>query len=322
MISFSYPLNGNCNKECLIIIWKDIDSSKYPLEGSESVESPLPVYSFHKIPYDLANPDTKYILPDFLQEISGMSYYDKDKIACIQDEKAIIYILTLEKKKITSKYYFGKGGDYEGIAIAGKTAFALKNCGEIYEIENFNKKDRKVKKYKTPLSLKNDTEGLCFDPGTNSLLIVCKGSQSIEKENAFEGHRSIYSFDLEEKKLNKKPHYLIDLKKIDNYKDYSLFTKFSIKIAKKLRLIENEIIFQPSGIAIHPIHDEIYIISNIGKLLIVLDRSGKVLDVKDLDSKLFIQPEGICFSPGGDLFISNEGQGGKGYILRFKYQRH
>ena len=44
---------------------------------------------------------------------------------------------------------------------------------------------------------------------------------------------------------------------------------------------------------------------------------GKVQDVKELDPKLFRQPEGICFSPIGDMYISNEGQGGKGYILKF-----
>ena len=61
-------------------------------------------------------------------------------------------------------------------------------------------------------------------------------------------------------------------------------------------------------------------ISNIGKLLIVMDRRGEILDIHALDIKLFRQPEGICFSPSGDLFISNEGQGGKGYILKFKAQ--
>ena len=91
------------------------------------------------------------------------------------------------------------------------------------------------------------------------------------------------------------------------------------KVAKGLRLIESETSFQPSGIAIHPIDGEIYIISSVGKLLIILDRRGKVLEVKALDPKIFRQPEGICFSPAGDMFISSEGQGGKGYILKFKF---
>ncbi len=46
-----------------------------------------------------------------------------------------------------------------------------------------------------------------------------------------------------------------------------------------------------------------------------------MLTIKQLDKKTFRQPEGICFDPEGNLFISNEGQGGKANILIFKYLR-
>lgn len=268
--------------------------------------------------YDVGNPDARYKLPSYLEEISGLSYYGNGKIACVQDEKATIYIFNLEKEKIIDKYEFGDDADYEDIAIVGKTAFILRNNGQIFRIENFKKKEFKVKKFKTPLNAKNDTEGMAFDPLTNTLLIACKGSPSLEKENLYEGYRAIYKFDLEEEELNKKPHFLINLEQLDSYIDHNVFSKFSIKVAKRLRLIESETSFQPSGIAIHPIYGEIYIISSVGKLLIILDRRGKVLDVKALDPKIFRQPEGICFSPSGDMFISSEGQGGKGYILKFR----
>jgi len=267
--------------------------------------------------YDLGTPDARYKLPAYLEEISGLSYYGKGKIACVQDEKANIYIWNLEKEKIIEKYDFGDDADYEDITVVGNTAYILRNNGSIYRIKNFKKKDRKVKKYKTELKAKNDTEGMAFDPTANALLIACKGSPSIEKENPYEGYKAIYKFDLEEGKLVTRPHFLIDLDRLDSYIDRSVFTKLSVKLAKSLRLIESETSFKPSGIAIHPLDDEIYIISSVGKLLIILNREGKVQDVRELDPKIFRQPEGICFSPTGDMFISNEGQGGKGYILKF-----
>jgi uncharacterized protein YjiK len=273
--------------------------------------------------YDLGTPDARYKLPAYLEEISGLSYYGKGKIACVQDEKALIYIWNLEKEKIIEKYDFGDDADYEDITVVGKTAYILRNNGSIYRIKNFKKKDRKVKKYKTELKAKNDTEGMAFDPRANALLIACKGSPSIEKENPYEGYKAIYKFDLEEEKLVTRPHFLIDLDRLDSYIDRSVFTKLSVKVAKSLRLIESETSFKPSGIAIHPQDDEIYIISSVGKLLIILNREGKVQDVKELDPKIFRQPEGICFSPTGDMFISNEGQGGKGYILKYDvHEKH
>jgi len=268
--------------------------------------------------YKLESPDDRYKLPAYLEEISGLSYYGKGKIACVQDEKAYIYILNLEKEKIIEKYDFGSDADYEDICVIGKTAYILRNNGHIYRIKDFKKKDRKVKKYKTEFKEKNDTEGMAHDPSSNSLLIACKGSPSIDKEKLYEGYKAIYRFDLEEKKLIETPHFLIDLERLDSYIDRSAFTKFSVQVAKRLRLVESETSFKPSGLAIHPIDDEIYIISSVGKLLIILNRNGKVQNVVELDPKIFRQPEGICFSPSGDMFISNEGKGGKGYILKFE----
>ncbi len=271
-------------------------------------------YSF---PYSLDNPVDEIKLPSYLEEISGITFSLNNRIACVQDEKANIYFLDLKGKLEISKHDFGKDGDYEDITMVDKTAYVLRNDGRIFRVRDFNKKDLKVKKYNTALSEKNDTEGIAYDPLTHSLLIACKGSPSIKDEDSHSGNRAIYQFDLESHALDHEPRFLVNLDKLDNYKDESSFKNFSRKLAKKFRMVESETSFMPSGIAIHPESGNIYLISNIGKLLLVLDRKGKILDIHDLDPNLFRQPEGICFSPSGDLYISNEGQGGKGYILKF-----
>jgi uncharacterized protein YjiK len=268
--------------------------------------------------YHLESPDARYVMPEYLKEISGLSYYGKGKLACIQDENANIYVWNLEKQKIIDTYEFGKDADYEDIAVVDKTAYIIRNNGTIYRVSNFKKKDRNVQIYKTPLKGKNNTEGLAYDPLTNSLLVACKGSPSIDGENSYEGRKAIYKFDLEEEELITEPYFLIDLEHLGSYIDQSVFTRFSVGIAKRLHLIESETSFQPSGLAIHPLYGDIYIISSVGKLLVILNRKGMVLDVKELDPNEFRQPEGICFSPSGDMFISSEGQGGKGYILEFE----
>jgi uncharacterized protein YjiK len=79
--------------------------------------------------------------------------------------------------------------------------------------------------------------------------------------------------------------------------------------------------FHPSGISMHPQTRELYIIASNGKLLVVVDADGNTVAVKSLSSKIFNQPEGICFAPDGTLYISNEGKGSKGNILRFQYKK-
>lgn len=267
--------------------------------------------------YDLDAPDDRYIMPDYLEEISGISFFGKDKIACVQDEKAFIYVLNLEQERIVKKYDFGSDADYEDIAVVDKTAYVLRNNGQIYRIHDFGKKDQKVRKFVTPLKEKNDTEGLAYDPLSASLLIACKESPSIDKDKPYKGTRAIYKFDLEEEELLEEPLFLIDLERLDSHIDQNAFRRISLQVAKRLRMIESSTSFQPSGLAIHPVFGEIYIISSVGKLLVILDRRGTVKDVKKLDPQKFRQPEGICFAPNGDMYISNEGLGGKGYILKF-----
>jgi uncharacterized protein YjiK len=276
----------------------------------------------YAFPYDLNTVDSEFRLPLYLEEISGLAWYRKGKLACVQDEKANIYILRLEEDIEISKHDFGKDGDYEDIATDGEKIYVLRNDGTIFRIKDLKEKEIKVKKYKTPLSVRNDTEGLAYDPLSGSLFIACKGSPSLDNENTYQGYRAVYRFDLDTKELNEKPHFLVDLNSLNSYRDQGMFNSFSLKLAKKLRFIDSETSFQPSGIAIHPLYGDVYLISSVGKLLIVMDRRGKILDIRELDPVQFRQPEGICFSPEGDLFISSEGQGGKGYILQFIPRSH
>jgi DNA-binding beta-propeller fold protein YncE len=79
--------------------------------------------------------------------------------------------------------------------------------------------------------------------------------------------------------------------------------------------------FAPSALAIHPVTNEIYVISAISKQLLVLSVDGKIKESHQLTGKQFKQPEGMAFAANGDLYISNEGRDGEGNILLFRYQK-
>lgn len=268
--------------------------------------------------YDLASPDTVFQLPSYLKEISGISYFQKDKIACVQDEEANIYIFDIQRGEVISEFDFGKNGDYEDIAIVKNDAYVLRSDGTLFKVEDFEANPKKAIKIKTALGQKNNTEGLVYDENTNSLLIACKDSPSIDEEKPYTGFKAIYRFDLELETLIEKPAYLIDFSKIDSAKVTGSVADFFTEAAIKLKLSDGSNFF-PSAIAIHPLDTEkIYLISNIGKSLVIMNRSGDILRIINLDSRVFNQPEGICFSENGDLFISNEAVNGGGNILKFK----
>ncbi len=254
--------------------------------------------------YNLKNPNERWVLPKELEEISGLSYYKTNQLACIQDEDGILYFFDLEKKKIVRAENFGQKGDYEGVEIISDTAYVLKSNGSVYFFSINKENIGEINEIKTDLTKKNDTEGLGFIQKRNELLIACKeepGTKKIEIEKS----RSIFQIELESKKFKKKPKYIIDGKSYNQMIDKK-------KLSKKKHKP-----FKPSGVAVHPQNNYIFIIGTVGKILVVLNPMGEIEDLIPLDPKIFRQPEGICFSPNGDLYISSEGKGKKGYILKF-----
>ncbi len=268
--------------------------------------------------YQLDLPDTIWQLPVELKEISGLTIVSETTIAAVQDEDARIYLIDKRSGKTISAHDFGKKGDFEGIEMVDSTVWVLKSNGNLYRVENFRQQQPVVTEFKTPLTSANNAEGLAYDPETNSLLIACKGKPYLHEGEKYKGFKAIYSFDLNELKLRTTPAFLIDLSAIEAFREQGAIRGFYIKATKKSRLISDDIFFEPSGIAIHPQNDHLYVISHTAKLLLVINREGKIVGIKMLEPKLFNQPEGICFTKDGTLYISNEGGKGLASILRFK----
>ena len=272
-------------------------------------------YSF---PYNLKKADIKYNLPDRLIEVSGLDYLRENILTLIQDEKGNVYFFDTEKGEVVKKTDFAKDGDYEGIEVVGDEIWTLKSNGTLFRLKHPEKeKDLKTKQYKTNLNRKNNTEGLAYDEENNRLLIACKGAPYIDSKGG-EGIRAIYSFDLEKKELSEKPVFEIDIEKIKEARRLNLIARLGIKLLKLFDPAKGDITFQPSGIAIHPGTGNMYILAATGKLLLVCDRSGDFLTIIKLNSGLFNQPEGICFDPAGNLYISNEGDEFKATLLKFE----
>ncbi len=128
----------------------------------------------------------------------------------------------------------------------------------------------------------------------------------VDDEQDLDGFRAIYKFDLETKKVKKKPVYLIDLEILE------------VHANKERKVMDYR--FHPSAVAIHPISDEIIVLASKGKALLVMNRSGEIIHFTKLDKAIFPQPEGLCFAPDGTMYISSEGKRGSGRILKFEMQ--
>lgn len=271
---------------------------------------------FH-FPYDLDNPERKYYLPDILMEVSGNVLLNERIMICIQDEEGDLFFYDLDEGRLLKRVDFGKDADYEDVVLVEDEVFVLRSNGTIYRLREFeNEETLRTKEIKTRLTKKNNCEGMCYDPVENCLLIALKGDPEADDDQDFDGFKAIYNFDLDDEKVSKKPEYLINLSKIKDLENASLYEKISHRIAETFEE-SGDIRFQPSAIAIHPLTDLIYILASVGKAIVVMDRTGEMIHVEKLDKWQFVQPEGITFSPDGTLYISSEGDGGNGKLMRF-----
>lgn len=241
-----------------------------------------------KLPYDFENPTEKYDLPDKLKEISGLSYYKKNQLVCVNDEQGKIFIYDINDKKIVNKIPFDKDGDYEGVEVVGDEVFVLRSDGKLKGFKIGEAFEREIDCSEPEVI---EYEGLGYDSKSKYLLLVAK-----ERRKDVDDKKMVYAYDFDRKVLFK--HISIPVEQVKdeaNGKD-----------------------FKPSGIAVHPQTGQVFIIASSGKKLLILSEKGQKEALISLNSKVYRQPEGICFSPDGQLFISSEGKDGDGYILRFE----
>lgn len=259
--------------------------------------------------YQLKRPDNKYFLPYVLSEISGLTYINSESLLAVDDETGKIFEYSLLKKKIVHSIEFSGPGDYEGIEIVGNTIYALESDGDLFVFDYSGSKKKTARKFENELSRENDTEGLGYDPINNVLLIVCKEKGEVDG-NDVKG-KAVYSYDMVERKLSDKPLFTIQTKDLKNFWESTKTAKYDAERIK----------FKPSAIAFHPIEEKYYVLASVGKLLVVVNRDGSIHATYPISPTILGQPEGLCFAPNGDMYISSEGEGDRGYVLKFSMIR-
>jgi hypothetical protein len=268
--------------------------------------------------YDLNQPAVQWSLPDTLREISGITLINETTVACIQDENGILFVYNLDENDIQRQQPFHLNGDYEGIAKAGSTIYVLRSDGMLFAIERYNSARPLVDSIATGIPVDNN-EGLCYDANENRLLIACKNKSRTSKDH--KNTRSVYAFDLKTKTCSPEPVFNFDL---NDLKRFALEKQVNFPMKEKKQgdvpeVKEPVIKFRPSEIAIHPVTNQIYLLSAMDYALFVFSPNGKLEDIRLLDKELFNKAEGITFLDNGDMLISNEGQQKKPTLLRFNY---
>jgi hypothetical protein len=235
-----------------------------------------------------------------LNEISGLSYLNgADNLLAISDSKRKVFEINIRREKL--KDYTGNvvppDSDIEDVVKVDSTIYMLASRGILYAMPLHAQDTSHTQAYPFWMVGRNDFETLYFDPEAGGLIMMCNTCT----DEAGKGTHSAYRFDLKTRKFDSTPYFTIEDK------------------AVRAALKDDNIKFEPSGAAIHPIDKRLYILASSGNVLVVADVHGQVIEAYRLNPETYPQAEGIAFAPNGDLFISNEAKYGSATLLFLKF---
>ncbi|MDB5223055.1 MAG: hypothetical protein JWN83_1722 [Chitinophagaceae bacterium] len=245
--------------------------------------------------YDLNHP-VEFTLPEGLSEISGISYYPKDSsVFAIIDEDGLLFKIYLNGSGTIKQWRFDKKHDFEDVVMHDSTFYVLISNGDIETLKFVGDSIFANKSKLEDASKKtNEFETLYYDDALG-LVMMCKDCEDDKKKIV-----TAWGYSPDSMAYNP-----------------SLFSIDVKQIAEKTG--DKKLHFKPSAAAINPVTNDLYILASVNKLLVVTDRKGNVKEVYPLDPVIYKQPEGITFTPSGNLLISNESaESGNANILIFK----
>ncbi len=263
--------------------------------------------------YNLKRPAIQRQLPPVLNEISGLTDIDASRIACVQDELGIVFIYNFKKDSIESYFPFDSTGDFEGLTMATNALYILRSDGRLTELDNYKEGGKEMQHDTLALQTSNN-EGLCFDARYHRLLIAAK-SKPIPPGNKSE--RFIYAYDLNTKQLSEKPLYSLNVEYLASIAPSFNIQQRDTNARGQIKAFN----FRPSSLSVHPLTDDIYIISAADKLMIIMNREGQVVHMESLHPQLFAKAEGITFLSDGTMIITNEAAGKTPSLYVFNMQQ-
>jgi uncharacterized protein YjiK len=239
-------------------------------------------------------------LPEILDEISGIAYYAKDtSVFAIIDEDGILFKIPLKNPKGYRQWKFDKKRDFEELVLVDSTFYALVSNGDIETIKFGQDKIETTKSnFSEDSKAVNEFESMYWQDDSTGLVILCKSCDADPK-------KSFSSF-----KFNPR----------DTSKTYASHITFDMSALESKLNVDKHL--KASAAAVHPITKDIYIISSIQKLLVITNSKGEFKELIQLDPGIYKQPEGLTFTPEGDLIISNEfANDGFANLLLLKYKK-
>ena len=245
--------------------------------------------------YDFRKPDRSIELPKALREISSVAAIGNDELACLQDEKGMLYFVQLSSGRVLRRAKFGKKGDYEGLAYSNGDFWVLRSDGLILALAEDGDRYRVVGEAKASSGHK-EFEGLTIDGQRGQLILAPKDRLPGRASNS---QRLLYRVDPQSLEIDPVPWLSLEFDALRHANE-------AAGLAKP-RLRFSEVAVDPSG-------DRLWLLSATDRMLVVVGMNGAVLGQHIFSAEEMPQLEGAAFLPDGRLVLASEGVDGPAWL--------
>ena len=226
-------------------------------------------------------------LPSGLTEASGLAVAGEDSVFTHDDTHAIIYEVGLNDGRVKRAFALGDPtieGDFEGIAVADGRVFLISSDGLIYAAEPGKNGIRvPYKVYDSGVGQHCEVEGLADSPDPHKLLILCKRMRIEEAQPKL----NIYQWQIGADRADDAPWMAIPYDQLIEQRQWAEFG--------------------PSSIEWDAANGHIFVASAHNRLLLVLDRQGRLVKRLNFDQARHPKVEGLAVMPNGRMALADEG---------------
>lgn len=231
-----------------------------------------------------------------LAEISGLALTADGRLLAHHDEAAVVFELDSRTGAVLKEFGVTDGAapirdDFEGIAVAGERIYLVTSAGRLYEFrEGADGESVLFTLHATGVGRHCEIEGLAYDAGRGSLLLLCK--RSLDPEGA--DRLTIHAWSVTDRRVLEDPGAVISVG----------------EVSREL----GERGFRPSGIERHPDSGNYFVVAARQRAIAELAPDGRLVAVRRFPARWHRQIEGITFGPDGALIVADEGAGGRGRL--------
>ena len=226
----------------------------------------------------------RWVLPQDLDEISGVALTPDGRLLAQSDERAQISEIDFRRGVVTKQFVVGAPiirTDLEGITVANDVVFLLGSNGILYEFREGGNGERvNYTTIDTHLGKECEFEGVAYDSTLSSLLLACK---NVDLKGA-KDKMVVYRWKL--------------------HGGGNRLSRLEVPLAPILKAL-GEKDFHPSDITVDPFTGNYVLIAGIEEAMVQITPDGKLVAARKLRGNHH-QPESIAITRDSILIIGDE----------------